>query len=129
MLSSSLSQADMKLRRKKNQKEFHCHRTDHRAIAGEFHTVYYPTSKIYHSKRDTLENWLTERYSLYCKDSQERIYRGEVHHLPWPLQKAECNIRQNTILQSHKIPILHPEPLVRYSDSLKVALFPFVPCF
>ncbi|AIT11039.1 hypothetical protein LSS_22860 [Leptospira santarosai serovar Shermani str. LT 821] len=36
-------------------------------------------------------------------------------------------IRKNTILQSHYLPLLHKEPLVHYSNSIKVALYPLTP--
>lgn len=111
------------------KKEFHCFRIDSRANPGEFHAIYFPSSKVYQSKQDTLENWLTERYCLYSRDSKGELYRGEIHHLPWPLQKAECHIYHNTILKNHNIRILESEPLIHYSESLKVALFPLVSLF
>ncbi|EMJ46808.1 YqjF family protein [Leptospira santarosai] len=119
--------AKMMLQRKNIQKEFYTLRTDPRGNPAEFEAAYRPISEVYHSKPDTLEHWLTERYCLYCNDSRGTIYRGEVHHLPWPLQKGECMIRKNTILQSHYLPLLHKEPLVHYSNSIKVALYPLTP--
>ncbi|TGM07293.1 DUF2071 domain-containing protein [Leptospira barantonii] len=118
--------ADIKLKGTQTQKEFLCHRKDSRAIHGEFNATYHPVSEVYHSSPGTLEHWLTERYCLYSKDPQGRIYRGDVHHRPWPLQKAECIVHRNTILESHKIPLLSSSPLVHYSNSIKVALFPLV---
>lgn len=104
------------------KKEFHCFRIDSRANLGEFHATYFPSSKVYQSKQDTLENCLTERYCLYSRDSKGGFYRGEIHHLPWPLQKVECHIYHNTILKNHNICILE-------SESLKVALLPLVSLF
>nr|WP_237578310.1 DUF2071 domain-containing protein [Leptospira mayottensis] len=123
--------AKINFKKEKTRKEFHCRRNDSRANPGEFHITYRPSTEVYRTKEGTLENWLTERYCLYCKDSQEKIYRGEVHHLPWPIQKAECNIYHNTILKSNNIPLTHSmsEPLIHYSESLKVALFPLVPVY
>lgn len=121
--------ADIHFKREGIKKEFHCFRIDSRANPGEFHVTYFPSSKIYQSKQNTLENWLTERYCLYSIDFKGRLYRGEVHHLPWPLQKAECYIYNNTILKNHNIHILQSEPLIHYSESLKVAFFPLIPLF
>ncbi|TGL77070.1 YqjF family protein [Leptospira yasudae] len=118
--------ADMTLQRKNIQKTFYSNRTDSRAAPARFHAVYQPISEPYRSRPGTLEHWLTERYCLYCKDSSERIYRAEVHHLPWSLQKGECKIYENTILQSHRISVLQTEPLIHYSHSLKVALYPML---
>ncbi|WP_232380776.1 YqjF family protein [Leptospira ainlahdjerensis] len=119
--------AKMFFRREKGQKEFFSSRKDARAKPAEFYARYEPISEIYQTKRGTLENWLTERYCLYSKDPKGRIYRGEVHHIPWPLQKGECRIYKNEILQSYGIPIAGEDPLVHYSDSIQVLLYPLVP--
>lgn len=44
----------------------------------------------------TLEHWLTERHCLYTY-SNNRLFRGEIHHPPWPLQRATGEIAENTI--------------------------------
>nr|WP_245667169.1 DUF2071 domain-containing protein [Leptospira tipperaryensis] len=119
--------AKISIRSEGNQKEFFSFRKDHRAAAAEFHAEYKPISEVYRSKPGTLENWLTERYCLYSQDSKGRIYRGEVHHVPWPLQKGECIIHKNELLQSHDIPILEDTFLVHYSESIQVLLYPLEP--
>ncbi|MBM9501216.1 DUF2071 domain-containing protein [Leptospira sp. 201903071] len=118
--------AKMLIRREKDQKEFLSLRKDDRARPAEFYAKYKPISEIYRSKRGTLENWLTERYCLYSQDSKGRIYRGEVHHIPWPLQKGECMIYKNEIFQSHGIPVVEGAPIVHYSESIQVLLYPLV---
>jgi uncharacterized protein YqjF (DUF2071 family) len=45
----------------------------------------------------TLEWWLTERYCLYSVDQDGRLYRAEIHHPPWPLQRAEVEVDRNTM--------------------------------
>ncbi len=43
---------------------------------------------ISEEKTDTpFDRWLTERYSLFT-DDKDKIYRGDVIHKPWKLQKA-----------------------------------------
>ncbi|TGK26406.1 YqjF family protein [Leptospira stimsonii] len=116
--------AKISIRREDNQKEFFSMRKDHRAATAEFHAEYKPISEVYRSKPGTLENWLTERYCLYSQDSKGRIYRGEVHHVPWPLQKGKCIIRKNALLQSHGIRIREDTFLVHYSESIQVLLYP-----
>jgi uncharacterized protein YqjF (DUF2071 family) len=44
----------------------------------------------------SLEHFLTERYCLYTADGG-RIYRAELHHAPWMLQRAEASITNVTI--------------------------------
>src|SRR5919106_2999587 len=58
------------------------------AAAADFDASYRPIGAIYHAARDTLDHWLTERYSLYAADGADRVVYGEIHHAPWPLQAA-----------------------------------------
>ena len=62
----------------------------------------------------TLEHWLTERYCLYTLDGREQVLRAEIHHPPWPLQRAEAEIALNTM--THEVGI-EPvgEPLLHYA--------------
>jgi uncharacterized protein YqjF (DUF2071 family) len=61
---------------------------------------YRPTSAVYESKPGSLEHWLTERYCLYAQAPDGGIWRNDVHHGPWPLQKAAAEITRNTYLSA-----------------------------
>ncbi len=69
------------------------------------HVQYRPTSAPYESKLDTLEHWLTERYCLYARAPDGAIFRNEVHHVPWPLQRAEADFQRNTYLSCHGLAV------------------------
>jgi len=76
-----------------------------------FDTAYRPVSKVYESEKGSLEQWLTERYCLYSKSRKGRLYRVDVHHHPWPLQKAEADIAHNSMtkpLESLFLPKMAP---------------------
>ena len=45
---------------------------------------YRPVQAAQLRPKGSLENWLTERYCLYTVVDR-RVYRAEIHHLPWPL--------------------------------------------
>ena len=62
-----------------------------------FKGAYRAVGPTYRSKPGTLESWLTERYCLYAADRAGLIYRGNIAHEPWPLQRAEAEIRVNTL--------------------------------
>jgi len=72
-------------------------RTHRGAADAKFSATYWPTGPVYESAAGTLDAWLTDRYCLYAADSAGRIYRGEIDHPPWPLQKAEAMIHTNTL--------------------------------
>ena len=54
-------------------------------------------SPVSHSAPGSLDHWLTERYCLYAMDWAQRLYRAEIHHVPWPLQPAEVEIEANSM--------------------------------
>ena len=87
---------------------------------GEFEGRYRSTGKASHAAPGTLEHWLTERYCLYSADRRGRIYRGEVHHPPWPLEHAECEIESNTLANQLKIDLPLRPALVHFARRLDV---------
>jgi uncharacterized protein YqjF (DUF2071 family) len=86
----------------------------------EFEASYAPTAPPRASEPGGLEHWLTERYCLYAADRRGRVYRGDVHHDPWPLQAAEAEIRRNTFAESIGLAPFQEEPLVHFAATLPV---------
>lgn len=64
---------------------------------GDFSVEYEPTGAVFRSAPDSLERWLSERYCLYSADRRGKLWRGEVHHEPWPLQPGRARIHANTL--------------------------------
>ncbi|MEL7368002.1 MAG: DUF2071 domain-containing protein [Myxococcota bacterium] len=81
---------------------------------------YAPTGEVYTVEPGGLEHFLTERYCLYAAAGNGTIYRGHVHHLPWPLQKAEADIESNTLLDWLGLNALPGPPLLHYADRIDV---------
>ncbi len=81
----------------------------------EFRARYRPVGEVFHAVPGSIEHWLTERYCLYSADPRGRIYRGEIHHCPWPLQAAECRIEANTLASQWSIELSANPPLVHFS--------------
>lgn len=89
----------------------------------EFVGSYRPMSSIERSAPGTLEHWLTERYCLYARATDGSLWRNDVHHPPWPLQKAEADIETNTMLASHRLSIEGP-PLLHFAERIDVVVWP-----
>jgi hypothetical protein len=85
---------------------------------------YAPTSGVFESKRGTIEHFLTERYCLYAQARDGTILRGDVHHWPWPLQRAEAEIEENAVAQPQGIELTGPPPLLHFSRRLDVVVWP-----
>ncbi|MGJ4786893.1 YqjF family protein [Leptospira koniambonensis] len=84
-----------------------------------FQAEYGPTSDVFLAKKGSLDYWLTERYCLYA-NNKNSLYRCEILHEPWPLQKAEANILQNTMADLEGIRLPDIKPLYHFSKKIEV---------
>jgi len=99
-------------------------RSDHGAA--EFRGHYRPAADIQLRERGSLEHWLTERYCLYTVH-QGRVYRGEIHHQPSPLQDADAEIETNTVAAAAGIALPNVSPLLHFARELEVLIWPLRP--
>jgi uncharacterized protein YqjF (DUF2071 family) len=88
-----------------------------------FTARYQPESVVRRSQPGTLENWLTERYCLYTF-TRQHIYRGEIHHIPWPLQSASCEVGENGIAAAAGIELPALAPILHFAESIDVLIWP-----
>jgi uncharacterized protein len=89
----------------------------------EFRGRYAPRAPVRIHERGSLEHWLTERYCLYTVH-RERVYRGEIHHQPWPLQDARAEIAVNSMAMSAGIVLPDTLALLHFSRRLDVLIWP-----
>jgi uncharacterized protein YqjF (DUF2071 family) len=89
----------------------------------EFCGHYRPISDIRLPDHGSIEHWLTERYCLYTKH-RGQVYRGEIHHPPWPLQDAEAELESNTMAAATGITLPPPKPLLHFSRRQDVLIWP-----
>jgi len=97
-------------------------RTHRGALPAQFIGQYAPSGEVYRAGVDTLEQWLTERYSLYTVDGR-RAYIGEIHHQPWPLQPADAEIQINTMAAASGITLPDVPPLLHFVRRLDVVVW------
>jgi hypothetical protein len=90
---------------------------------GEFRGNYGPTSAVERRQEGTLEHWLTERYCLYTVHAG-RMYRGEIHHEPWPLQDAHAEIEINSMATVAGVVLPEAAPLLHFARRLDVLIWP-----
>jgi len=89
---------------------------------GEFRARYWPTGSVFRAKPGSLEHFLTERYCLYTVD-RGRVYRGEIHHVAWPLQRAEAEIERNTMAQADAIVLPDVAPHLLFASKITVLIW------
>lgn len=85
-----------------------------------FAARYRPTGDAYRATAGSLEHWLTERYCLFAADRHSRLYRGDIQHVPWPLQPAEAEIERNTMTAPIGIRLPDAKPLLHFARRLDV---------
>jgi uncharacterized protein YqjF (DUF2071 family) len=84
---------------------------------------YGPVADVRIRDNDSIERWLTERYCLYTVH-RGRVYRGEIHHLPWALQDAHADFMVNTMAEAAGIGLPKTAALVHFARRLEVLLWP-----
>lgn len=94
------------------------------ATPAQFRGTYVPTGPMYFAQKRTLEHWLTERYCLYALGRRGRVYRGEIHHQPWPLQPATAEIEVNSMSAAAGVPLPNIPPILHFARLLHVAVWP-----
>jgi uncharacterized protein YqjF (DUF2071 family) len=91
-----------------------------RANEGAFAGSYAPTGPVQRVQSGSLEEFLTERYCLYSANRKGRLFRGEIHHAPWPLQPARFDIHSNTMAARLGLELPASEAIGHYAERLDV---------
>jgi uncharacterized protein YqjF (DUF2071 family) len=74
----------------------------------------------------TLEHFLCERYLLFV-DRRGTLLRGQVHHTPYPVQRAEVIDLHDDLVVAAGLPRPAHAPLVHWASGVDVEVFPFRP--
>jgi uncharacterized protein YqjF (DUF2071 family) len=90
----------------------------------EFAATYRPVGRAQSPVPGTLEHFLTERYCLYTVDGSFHARRLQIHHPPWPLQKAEATITANTMADAAGIRLPSTAPLLHFSRRQDMVAWP-----
>ena len=85
--------------------------------------IYRPDGPVAPAKPGTLEHFLAERYFLYTQGRTGALLRGQVHHTPYPLQRAVAAELDETLLAAAGITRPADPPLVHYASEVRVDVF------
>jgi uncharacterized protein YqjF (DUF2071 family) len=72
---------------------------------------------------DTLEHFLAERYFLYTQGADGRLWRAQVHHVPYPLRAAHVTAITQNLTAAAGIPVPEDFDHVLFSDGVSVEVF------
>lgn len=98
-------------------------RTHRGASSGVLKGRYRATGAVFRAQPGSLEHFLTERYCLYAMDGSGRIFRGEIHHPPWPLQNAEAELSSNTMAEAAGLQLPVQQPVLHFSKEQHVVVW------
>lgn len=70
----------------------------------------------------TLQHFLVERYFLYSR-AGDALYRGQVHHAPYPVRGADVEDLDESLLLAAGIPRPSEAPLAHFSEGVDVDVF------
>ena len=106
--------------------EFHSQRTDDRGtLPANAHLRYAPIEgPTFHAQPGTIEHFLLERYILYTVDEQRQLYRARIHHQPYPAQRAEVPLVDETLIWAAGIKRPEPPALRHYAREVNVKVYP-----
>lgn len=106
-----------------NALSFRSHRIEPGAPEADYEAVYQWSDDAHPVERGSFEHWLTERYALYVMSPRNEVWAGHVHHHPWPVRRAEIEIRTNTMALSHGIVLPDTAPHVLYAPGVDVVIW------
>lgn len=91
--------------------------------SAKFSTIYQPVTDVFFAEEGALEYWLTERYCLWTRRGS-RLFRGDIHHTKWELQKARAEIFQEELIPFVSQKYLRGEPILHYNKYKKAFFWP-----
>jgi hypothetical protein len=116
--------ARMEIERAETGWRYRSERTGRFAPRAAFSGSYAPVSDVYRAPPGSIDEWLTERYCLYTTH-EDSVYRGEIHHLRWPLQRAEAEFATNDMhADFNRYVADSTAPLLHYAESLTTLIWP-----
>jgi uncharacterized protein YqjF (DUF2071 family) len=97
-------------------------RHDPRGAPAELEATWAIGEHLARSSARSIEFFLAERYCLYSEHNGN-VYRSQILHQPWPLQKAEVSSFKSTMIECHGLPTPQGDPLLHYCEELSVDIW------
>ena len=114
--------ASMKVKGRGSEKIEYSSKREHGPKPAVFRGSYGPVGSAFQAVPGSIRYFLSERYCLYAFN-RKRLYRADIHHLPWTLRDAEYDIEENTMAAAAGIDLPPKPELANFSRELKVLVW------
>jgi uncharacterized protein len=115
--------AEMHVKRDGELVRYSSSRIHANAREASFDARYGPAGPVDRPAPASRAHWLVERYCLYAGNGHGRLWRGEIHHAPWPLQPAHAQFSHNTMAEAAGVPLPTTPPLLHFARRLDVRIW------
>jgi uncharacterized protein len=88
-----------------------------------FRGTYGPAGPVFEARRGGPDHFLTERYALFTTGPRGDVLTLEIHHGPWPLQRATADIETNTVAAAQGIAASGAPALLHFSRRQDVVVW------
>ena len=112
--------ADIELQQQDTLIDYSLSRRDQ--AAAEFRASWTIGASLPVAEPGSLEFFLTERYCLYSYHAN-KLYRGRIHHQPWPLQEATVLSCTSSMIEAQGLVTPASAPLLHYAEELTVDIW------
>jgi len=92
-----------------------------------FSCRYRPVSESREAEPGTLDSFLAENYRLFSTDPAGRLHSIDVHHAPWPLQRAEADLEAESLFGALRLDIGGAPSHLHYSRGVDVVAWHIEP--
>jgi uncharacterized protein YqjF (DUF2071 family) len=92
----------------------------------ELRASFRPVGPVRHAAPGSLEAFLTNRLTLFARRGGQ-VWRGDIHHGPWPLQDAELEVERDTMASSHGLSLPATPPVLQFAGRLETVAYRPVP--
>jgi uncharacterized protein len=95
-------------------------RRDGRGAAAIYRARYRPRGDAIRAAPGTLDHFLTERYCFFAQNGAGGLDRTDVHHEPWPLERAEAVVGANTMAEASGIGLPDEAAILHFAKKIDV---------
>ncbi len=113
--------AEMRIEREGATVRYRSNRVHAGAAPARFDGRYIPVGPVFRAVPGTLDHFLAERYCLFARSRRGELGVLDIHHAPWPLQRATAAIEINTMVDGLGIRLPAAPPVAHFAECIDVA--------